>query len=119
MSNGEWAMRLLPSHPIGRKDRPCLKKLKHFAPDSASALDKNRQSLMTAGLETGAQDSRSGDRSYDFQRPRLAGFGDLLDGDGIEEGHGGAEGFSDDLDGVLGFLLAVGVELLSAGGLVF
>ena len=43
----------------------------------------------------------------------------MLDGDGIEEGHGGAEGFPDDLDGMLGFLFAVGVELLAAGGLVF
>jgi hypothetical protein len=37
----------------------------------------------------------------------LSGLGDLLDGDGIEERHGGAGLFSDDLDGVLGFLGAV------------
>src|ERR1035437_456640 len=47
--------------------------------------------------------------------PRL---GDFFYGDGIEEGHGGAESFAYDFNGVLGFGFAEGEELLAAGVLV-
>src|ERR1017187_1709654 len=54
---------------------------------------------------------------FDLERS-LPVFGDFFNGDGIEEGHGGAELFADDLDGVLGFRFAEGHELLAAGVLV-
>jgi hypothetical protein len=38
----------------------------------------------------------------------LSGFGYFFYGDGVEEGHAGAEFFADDFDGVLGFGFAEG-----------
>ena len=76
MSKGERALGLLLcTSCIGRKDRPCLKKLKH---GSAHDLDKNRQSLSERGPRRTLQPFR-GPHEQVFVRGVEVGGGESKD----------------------------------------